>query len=204
MNKKCDLAIILICLYLVLSGCDSGSDEKRNVPAVQGVQASHNDAGVPEELMRRFNLMITLRGETMRQAIMRMMEKELVRFEECFQNQEEESQTAFPFRKPEIAEKPQQDEHYAICSDISPWSVFFPSENDTSMASAIIIYHCDDFGPVWEAIEVQPIDEILLAGDIRSLLTCFRFNLSELPGEVRQLVLDRVKWAWEYENDIAK
>ena len=73
---SCFLLLILVCV-----GCKSPAT-KSNPAQKKGTNSiMQSESAVPDELMQQFRIMISIRGETSREAFIRMMKKDLNEFE---------------------------------------------------------------------------------------------------------------------------
>ena len=198
--------VIGCCIIFASFGCQSPYLKGVQKQPGSSAQVMQLDDGIPDELMRQFRVMISIRGETVRDAVVRMMERDLDEFEVCQANKERAlsaaglafepqstkkssrrtSETAVKFY-PHIYQKANFNYFYTFPTTKMPFE-FIECENKS--APVIVIYPCSDADV--GAILVLPIENKtfdygdLSDSDIREIAKCaFRVEDNNYQAEAQ-------------------
>ena len=153
---------------LAFTGCQSPSP--KHIQSHQGntAQVLPVNEGISDELMQQFRIMISVRGETVREAVTRMMKRDLKEFEICQANKERLLTAAGLVYEPQSGrDTVNATRFYPHIYKTANYQYFyiFPSStlsfeiiecSDTSIP-VMVIYKCPDTGTEGDTIKVFPL-----------------------------------------------
>ena len=208
--------MVLIGFWLILStvftSCVASSPPTQQ-SHIQSGQENVDNVGIPNELMRRFTVVLIVQEETMREAVIRMMKEELLRFERSIADEKQNEHTAVvksiddKIMKKKVAVSgsgtfSNRTERFYYWQDVDYWNGIFSERFDWSPSVVYVSFECADTGPVFETIRVSLI-VYEKHSEIRQLCPTIpkyrSFMVSELPHQTGKLIVDRIRKEWEME-----
>ena len=190
MKKSVRLAVSCLNVILICAGCSTRQHKVSDNPA-ELMRASYQKTnGIPEDLMRSFSIVITLREETVKEAIIRLMREEVMRFETELAAVKQTGTVAATdkFKNPYYDSR----RHYFYLEDAVRWNDLFPNDADQSEVSLAVSCECDEKGPISESINIVPAEFIPDIKYWRDFANIAGWTISELPPSAGKLIVNRL------------
>ena len=199
MKKSVSLAIRCLTIILICTGCSTRQQRVSNAAPELMRASDQKTNGIPEDLMRNFTIVITLKNETMKEAIIRLMREEVQQSETDLAEVKQSGLDPVndQFRNP----FDDYNRHYFFLEDAVCWNELCPYDTDKSEVSVVVSFECDENGPITESINIVPAELMPNSENWRDFANIAEFTISDLTPSAGKLIINRLQYKWRLETN---